>query len=85
MAPLILSQPASSSIATGQSATFSVKVAAIPEATYQWFKNDVSIPGATSSALAFSNAKKEDSGRYRVTITNTAGASRSADASLSVK
>jgi hypothetical protein len=85
MAPLILSQPVSSSVATGQSTTFNVTVAGIPDATYQWYKNDVSLPRATSAALVLSNVKRGDAGRYRVTVTNAAGTSRSTEARLSVK
>jgi len=85
MAPVLLSQPVSSTIALGQSVTLSAKVAGIPDVTYQWFKNEVSIPRATSSALPLSNVRKEDGGRYRVTVTNAAGTSRSTDARVSVK
>src|SRR4029453_1374777 len=49
MEPLILSQPGAVTAAIGQAAAFSVKVAAIPDATFQWLKNGVLIPGATTS------------------------------------
>ena len=85
MAPVILSQPESSVVIIGQSATLSVKAAGIPDVTYQWFRDDIMITGATSASLALANVKKGDAGHYRVTITNSAGTSRSADARLSVK
>ena len=48
MAPAITTQPADQSVTEGQTATFSV-TATGSRLTYQWRKNGIDIPGATSS------------------------------------
>ena len=37
---------------------------------FQWFKDDVEIPGATSATLTISNALPSDSGTYHVVVEN---------------
>lgn len=41
--------------------------------TYQWFKNDVALPGQTNATLAFTQLAAGDAGPYRVTVTNPGG------------
>ena len=41
--------------------------------TYQWFKNDVKINGATEASYTINNAQVSDGGNYRVAATNTVG------------
>jgi hypothetical protein len=60
MAPVILTQPTAVSL--------SVKAAAIPAPSYQWFKNGVAVPGATDARL---NAPER--GMYTVAVTNASG------------
>jgi pectinesterase len=85
MAPLILSQPAAVTTAAGQTATFNVNVAAIPTATYQWFKNGTAISGATDATLRIENARAGDSATYAVTVMNGSGRVTSQAAALMVK
>jgi pectin methylesterase-like acyl-CoA thioesterase len=85
MAPLILSQPKAVTTAVGQPVTFSVRVTAIPDATYQWLKNGVPIRGATLSTVTLSVARSDDAARYSVTVTNALGRATSAAAALNVK
>ena len=84
MAPLILSQPAAAAAVAGQMATFSVKVAAIPAATYQWSKDGVAISGATSATLTVANVRTSDAARYTVRVTNDSGTATSRAATLKV-
>ena len=85
MAPLILSQPESATTAAGQTAIFSVKAAAIPDASYQWFKNGAGLRGSTEATLRLANVKASDTARYTVTVANTSGSATSNPAVLTVK
>jgi pectinesterase len=85
MAPLIVSQPESMAASSGQTAEFHVKVAAIPEAGFQWFKNGKPIGGATNATLTIQNAGVADTGTYTVTAKNDSGTVTSKKAALKVR
>jgi pectinesterase len=85
MAPLILMQPKAVTVSAGQTAAFSVTAAAIPDATYQWFKDGKSISGMNQATLTLAAVKPSDAGRYSVTVTNSSGSATSASAILVVK
>jgi len=85
MAPLILTQPAPVTAVTGQTVTFSAKVAAIPAATYQWFKNGAAIRGATGATLKLDNVQAGGAAGYFVTVTNGSGSATIRAAALMVK
>jgi hypothetical protein len=72
MAPLILSQPQSVTAKTGQTIDLQIRVAAVPEPSYQWFKNGMPVRGATSSSLIIQDASASDGGNYAVTVKNDA-------------
>ena len=52
--------------------------------TYQWYKNDVAISGATTPELLFTAVQPEDAGAYHVVVSNGFGTVASAAANLSV-
>jgi pectinesterase len=85
MAPLILLQPESTTTSLKQTASFTVKVAAIPEAGYQWFKNGKPIAGATKATLTIENASAADAAVYAVMAKNGSGTATSSKALLRVK
>ena len=85
MAPLILSQPESMAVEPGQAAIFHVKVAAVPESDYQWFKNGETIKGATSSSLVLENTDISDAGSYTVRVKNDSGRAASDRAVLTMR
>ncbi|MBE3109717.1 MAG: immunoglobulin domain-containing protein, partial [Acidobacteria bacterium] len=85
MAPLILTQPAAVTAVAGQTVRFSARVAAIPEATYQWFKNGAAIHGATDATLKLDNVRRGDAADYAVAVTNGSGSATSRAAALMVK
>jgi pectinesterase len=85
MAPLILGPPEAAMTGTGQSMTIGVKVAAVPDATYQWLENGAPIRGATASTLTRTNAKPSDASRYTVRVSNGSGSASSARAVLVIK
>lgn len=82
--PSISSQPVSVSISVGQSATFSVSVTGSEPFTYQWRRNGIAIPGATSSSLTLANVQLSAAGTYTVSITNAATTVHSNGAELVV-
>ena len=83
--PVITQQPASLSIASGQTATFSVTVADSPGASFQWLRDGAPIAGETQAATALAGARMADSGsRWSVRVANSAGVVTSAEALLTV-
>ena len=86
--PLITSQPASDTVATGSTAVFSVS--ATGANAYQWrlngspLSNGGSVVGATSPTLVISGAGFANAGSYTCTVSNSNGSATSSAASLSV-
>ena len=72
--PEILVPPTSQTVPVGQSVTLVVQADGTPPLLYQWKLNGNPIPGATNAAFTISNAQPDDSGSYRVTVANIAGA-----------
>src|SRR6202008_3245763 len=62
VAPTITTQPASQTVTAGQTATFAVVAAGTAPLSYQWRKNGVAIPGATSSSYTTLATTTSDSG-----------------------
>ena len=84
LAPNILTNPASQSIAGGGTATFTVAAAGIFDPTYQWLKNGTNLNGQTGTTLTINNASVNDAGSYSVIVSNPAGVVTSTVATLSV-
>jgi putative cofactor-binding repeat protein len=85
--PAIAASPASQTVAASETATFTVSVSAkgILPLTYQWAKNNVSIPGATSSSYTTPATLLTDSGeQFSVTVSNTLGTVPSTAGTLTV-
>ncbi len=94
LAPIILAQPAAASVKVGESATFSVTAAGLPNATYQWqlngtplrdaLKDPPHILGSTSTTLQIDSAMPQSAGLYTVVVTTVSGSVTSAPAALTV-
>lgn len=82
--PIITIQPEHQAVAPGGSVTLSVAASGTGTLSYQWTKNGLNIPGATSSAYSITNAQLAHSGRYHVTVANPSGATTSAPAFLNL-
>ena len=80
----IVTQPAALIVSAADSATFSVLATGTAPLTYQWRKNGVNIPGATSASYAIPSAVSGSAGSYVVVVTNPAGSVTSASAALTV-
>ncbi len=84
-APSITAQPASTSVAAGQTATFSVTAAGTAPLTYQWQKSGTPIAGATSSSYTTPATAVADTGStFLVVVTNSSGSATSNAATLTV-
>ncbi len=66
----LLSQPSPQVQAPGGSATFAVAVTGSGPVAYQWLKNGVPVPGATSAVLTLPNVAGGDAADYSVTVNN---------------
>ncbi len=75
-------QPASQSVAAGQSVTFTAAAAGSP--TYQWSGPNGVISGATGASLTLTNVQLSAAGAYTVTATVTGGSVTSSSATLTV-
>ncbi|MDR3457282.1 MAG: immunoglobulin domain-containing protein [Verrucomicrobiae bacterium] len=86
-APVITSQPvagATNLVGTTNN-SFSVTAGGTAPLNYQWYFNtNTAVSGATNSSLTLTNIQLTNSGYYRCTITNSAGATNSANALLTV-
>ncbi|MBA4146821.1 MAG: VCBS repeat-containing protein [Verrucomicrobia bacterium] len=81
-APVVSSQPASRSVAVGAATTFSATVTGTGPISYQWYKDNIVIGGATGSSYTVSAVQLWDAGSYYLVASNIAGSVTSAAAIL---
>ena len=79
-----VTQPASLQVNSGSLATFSAQVEGTAPVTYQWRKDGVDIPGATSALFSLPTVSTLDAGSYELVATNIVASVSSAAAVLSV-
>lgn len=83
--PAILAQPSSITVLNGKTAHFTVEASGNPPPSYQWFKNDAIIVGATSASYVIDTIGTEDDGsKYYVKITNPLASINSLPATVAV-
>jgi hypothetical protein len=84
-APSVTQQPVDHTVFYGDAVTFTVTATGGTTLSYQWFRNGLPLPSATSSALAISAVSSNDQGAgFFVTVTNSFGSATSAVAVLTV-
>lgn len=83
--PAITVQPESKTVLLGSSVTLSVSATGTAPLVYQWFKNAVIIPGATSPDLTFPSITQLDAGDYSVSVSNSAGSVTSQPGSVKIR
>src|SRR5271163_1064721 len=85
VAPGISVQPANQTVTVGQTATFSVTASGTAPLTYQWQKGSVNISGATSSSYTTpATTLADNSTKFDVVVSNSAGSATSNNATLTV-
>src|SRR5207248_2638622 len=74
VAPTITTQPASQTVSTGQTATFTVTATGTAPLSYQWQKNGTTIGGATAARYTTPATTASDNGnQFTVVVSNAAG------------
>jgi len=81
-APTITQQPAAMLTTAGGSAVFRVVASGTPTPLFQWRRNGVNLPGATSAELTLTAITAAQTGDYDVVVTNAAGQVTSTAAAL---
>ena len=82
--PTITTQPQSTTVVAGSSATFTVVATGSAPLSYQWQKNGSPIAGATAATYTVASVQSGDAGSYTVAVGNLAGTVVSAAATLTV-
>lgn len=83
--PTITTQPKTIKIAPGSTTTFSVVGSSTLPLSYQWQKDGVAIPGATSTTYTTPTAVNQDHGStFRVVVSNSVGSVTSQGANLNI-
>lgn len=83
-APAVTTSPTSQTVTIGRTATFSV-AASGASLSYQWFKNNTAIVGATSASYTTPGTTYADNtSSFTVTVSNSAGSATSSAATLNV-
>jgi hypothetical protein len=83
-APAITVQPVSQSVPISSVVGFTVSATGTAPLTYQWRKNGVNFPGATTTSHVMNNLQADAAAVYDVVVTNAYGSVTSAGATLSL-
>jgi hypothetical protein len=82
--PFVTQNPSGGSIVVGTSTTLSGTILGSLPMTFQWKKDGVNVPGATSQTLTLTNAYYTAGGNYVLWATNNAGHTNTATAAVVV-
>lgn len=83
LGPTIITPPADQNVPLNSSVTFKVAASGSPNPTYQWYKDDMLIPGATEASYTLTGVHLTDSAYYKVVVKNLLGV-RSVSGFLSI-
>lgn len=84
-APVIVTNPANTSVLVGQPLSIQVVAQGDAPLAYQWYRNEQLISGATSATYAKPSAALGDEGEYQVIVTNPKGTALSAIAYVAIE
>ena len=82
--PSITSHPAGQTVTAGQSVTFNVGASGTAPLSFQWQRNMVNIPGATTASFTLLSQLTDSGARFRCVVTNSFGTATSNEATLTV-
>lgn len=82
--PAITTQPANRSASAGGSVTLRVVVSAEPTPSFQWYRDNTAVSGATTAELTISNLSAATVGSYTVSVATPAGSVTSTPAVVSI-
>jgi uncharacterized protein (DUF362 family) len=83
--PILISrQSEPAKVAEGEWTSLWVTVSGAAPISYQWSKDGVEIPGATTATYVISSARKRDEGSYTCAVSNPTGRAESVPTRLSV-
>jgi hypothetical protein len=85
IAPVILTQPQSRTVAPGTRLHFWVDATGSPPLHYQWRLNSVNIPGGTSRAHGILSAQVQHEGEYTCKVSNDFGDTTSDPGTLTIE
>ncbi len=80
--PCILLQPASQVVPFGHDARFEALAAGLQPITYQWQKNGLNLPGATTNSYVVPNVQLTDGATFTLILSNSLGVTVSRPAVL---
>ena len=76
-APTLTTPPLSLTVTAGQNASFSVVAAGTAPLSYQWYKDNTALSGATAATYTITGVQATDAGTFTVKVSNAAGSVRS--------
>ena len=82
--PFLTQWPVDQTATDGQTVVFTGSAIGMPAPTFQWLRDGIAIPGATSSTLSLPNITPADAGGYTFVASNGSGGATSAPAVLTV-
>jgi|GEM_PF-1440179 hypothetical protein len=82
--PVITTQPQSQTVASGNTAIFTVVASGSGPLAYQWSFNGTNLDGPTNASLTLTNVQFNQAGNYAVLVTNAFGSVPSSNAVLTV-
>jgi hypothetical protein len=82
--PFVTLNPSSQTVAAGSTVSLTATVQGSLPISYQWKKDGVNVPGATSATLSLASAYFTDAGSYVLWATNGVGYTNTAAATLTV-
>jgi sugar lactone lactonase YvrE len=84
-APVITTQPQSTTVTAGKAATFTVAASGTAPLSYQWQRGGAAISGATSASYSTAATTAQDNGAtFTVVVGNAGGSATSSAATLTV-
>lgn len=83
--PAFATEPSNTQVVAGESLTLTAQAEGQLPLSYQWFRNDTSLPRETNSNLLLASLPVEETGNYRVVASNIVGCATSRVAQVTLE